>query len=144
MQAPKDSQASDAFPAQAKRGRGRPRTGKAMTHAERQKRYRDKQRALSVMSASKMISAAGTGEFDELLERIAGLEQAVIACEARVMRAHEVIEKLEHELAEEKCFHVMDVRSLESERAEVSRLRRQAWDLQSTRKEPKNMSRDEK
>lgn len=60
------------------------------------------------------------------------------------MRAHEVIEKLEHELAEEKCFHVMDVRSLESERAEVSRLRRQAWDLQSTRKEPKNMSRDEK
>jgi hypothetical protein len=65
MQDQTDTQTVDMF-ASAKRGPGRPETGKAMSNAERQKAYRQRKAAGSVQSLPSVSEILATSELDEL------------------------------------------------------------------------------
>ena len=71
----------DAFP--AKRGRGRPRTGNAMTDAERARRYRARQREAGISVTQKTITQkvadAWPDERARLMADIEGLRREVAA-----------------------------------------------------------------
>lgn len=64
------------LPLEQKRGRGRPATGKALSNAERQRTYRERQKAKSTC-----ISPATTEEIKRLQDEIIRLREALVETE---------------------------------------------------------------